>query len=49
MHSFRSSEEGYLFLIDPETPAGGAARVGHKLRRASSLGFNSALVVLRPT
>ena len=35
-------------LIDPEVPARPVARAAHSLRRASSLGFNSALVVLRP-
>jgi glycosyltransferase involved in cell wall biosynthesis/SAM-dependent methyltransferase len=35
-------------LVDPEVPTGSLGRSLHTLRRVSSLGFNSALVVLRP-
>ncbi len=35
-------------LTDPETPAGLPARLLHHLKRTTSLGFTSALVVLRP-
>ena len=32
---------------DPGLPEGGLARTIHRLRRATSLGFNDALVILR--
>ena len=35
-------------VVDPEVPTTPLARAAHALRRTSSLGFNSALVVLRP-
>jgi glycosyltransferase involved in cell wall biosynthesis/2-polyprenyl-3-methyl-5-hydroxy-6-metoxy-1,4-benzoquinol methylase len=35
-------------VADPEVPDSALGRAAHTLRRTSSLGFNSALVVLRP-
>jgi glycosyltransferase involved in cell wall biosynthesis/2-polyprenyl-3-methyl-5-hydroxy-6-metoxy-1,4-benzoquinol methylase len=43
----RAAEIGFQ-MVDPEVPERPLARTVHSLSRASSLGFNSALLVLRP-
>ncbi len=44
----RLADELGFEVIDPDVPIRPLARAAHSLRRASSLGFNSTLVVLRP-